>query len=265
MPKLLFSNQPAILKAPVWSTDQRVLITVFVLIILLSNTYISKAQTLTPADTSVAILDEVVVTGQITSQTLRNSAYKIKTINAERIKMRAATDVIGVLNSELGIRFSTDNTLRESDTKILGMGGSRVKILIDGVPMVDRDATRQSLSQIDINSIEKIEIVEGPMSVIYGSDALAGVINIITKKGLKTGEHLQVLVRLQEESIANTYSPFANDGIHNENVTINWNNNRWRASGYITRNNFGGFADSASYPAKVFKPKNQWIDGGTFG
>ncbi len=210
-------------------------------------------------------LQEVVVTGQYAPQPLRNSVYKVRTFNAERISMRAATDAMGVLNSELGIRFSTDNTLGESDTKILGMGGSRVKVLIDGVPMVDRDATKQSLTQIDINSIERIELVEGPMSVVYGTDALAGVINIITKKAVKGSSNLSVLVRLQEETVGNTYSAFTDDGIHNGNLTLNWNNSHWRFSGYVTRNNFGGFTDTASFPAKVFKPKEQWMGGGTFG
>ena len=55
--------------------------------------------------------------------------------------------------------------------------------MLDGIPLIDRGATKQSLSQLDVNSIERVEIVEGPMSVVYGTDALAGVINIITKKG----------------------------------------------------------------------------------
>src|SRR5690606_23751733 len=99
-----------------------------------------------------------------------------------QIRMRGATDLLGVLNTELGMRFSTDYVLGETDIQLMGMGGANVKILIDGVPLVDRGETRQSLSQININEIEKIEIVEGPMSVMYGTDALAGVINILTKK-----------------------------------------------------------------------------------
>lgn len=216
-------------------------------------------------DTIKGVGSEVVVTGQYSPQPLRSSVYKVKTITAERIKMRAATDIVGVLNSELGIRFSTDNSLGETDTKILGLGGTRVKILIDGVPMADRDATKQSINQIDINSIEKIEIVEGPMSVIYGTDALAGVINIITKKGSKNGNHLSVGLKIQEEGIGNTYVPLTKNGIHNQNLSVNWNNNKYRASAYLTRNDFGGFADTAAYPAKVFRPKKQWMTGGTVG
>ena len=82
----------------------------------------------------------------------------------------------------MGIRFATDYTLGETDIAIMGMSGQNVKVLLDGIPLVDRGGTKQSLSQVDINTIERIELVEGPMSVIYGTDALAGVINIITKK-----------------------------------------------------------------------------------
>lgn len=211
-------------------------------------------------------LDDVVVTGQFAPQSVRNSVYKVRTISQETIKMRGATDVTGVLNNELGIRFAPDNTLGESDMKIFGVGGSRVKVLLDGVPLIDRDPnSKQSLTQIDINTIDRIEIVEGPMSVVYGTDAIAGVINIITKKGVKAGNNLSVAVRVQEESVADTYSLFTNDGIHNENVSVNWNNSHWNVSGYATRNNFSGYADTAEFPAKVFKPKDQWLGGGSIG
>lgn len=209
--------------------------------------------------------DELIVTGQYTPQPLKQSVYKIKTIDANQIKMHAATDVVAVLNNELGLHFSPDNTLGETDIKIMGVGGSRVKVLLDGVPLADRDATKQSLSQIDINSIEKIEIVEGPMSVVYGTDALAGVINIITKKGYKGKNNLSVTAKFQEETIGKTYYPFVDDGIHQESLNVNWNNHQWRVSAYFTRNNFGGFADTAFFPAKVFKPKEQFMSGATLG
>ena len=88
------------------------------------------------------------------------------------------------LNNELNIRFSQDLATGGSDITMMGLKGQNVKILIDGLPMVGRQGTSNEIdiNQIDINSIERIEIVEGPMSVVYGADALAGVINIITKK-----------------------------------------------------------------------------------
>ena len=81
---------------------------IYALSILLAGMLPAFAQT----DTTQA-LGEVVVTGQYAPQPLRSSVYKVRTINAEYIRMRGATDIVGVLNSELGIRFATDNTLGE--------------------------------------------------------------------------------------------------------------------------------------------------------
>jgi outer membrane receptor for ferrienterochelin and colicins len=209
-------------------------------------------------------LQDVVVTGQYAPQSVKNSVYRVRTINRERIALRGATDITGVLNSELGVRFSTDYTLGETDTRIMGLGAQRVKVLLDGVPLIDRDGTKQSLGQIDINSIERIEIVEGPMSVVYGTDALAGVINIITKKN-KGGDNLTVTARVQEESTGKKYSPFTDEGIHNEYLGINWSHNGWQAGAWGTRNDFGGWNDTAAFPAKTWKPKKQWMTGGTVG
>src|SRR5690606_14797285 len=127
-------------------------------------------------------IEEVVVTGQFRPTSLKNSVYKVRSLDQEYIERRASTDMSTLLNMELGIRFNNDLTLGESDIQVMGVSGQNVKVLIDGVPMIDRGSTKQSLSQIDVNTIERIEIVEGPVSVMYGTDALAGVINIITQR-----------------------------------------------------------------------------------
>jgi outer membrane receptor for ferrienterochelin and colicins len=205
-------------------------------------------------------LNEVVVTGQFAPQSVKNSVYRVRVIKKEQIQLRGATDITGVLNNELGIRFNTDYTLGETDVTIMGMSGQNVKVLLDGIPLVDRDATRQSLSQVDINTIERIEIVEGPMSVVYGTDGLAGVINIITKKNSGSSP-LTITARIQEESAGNTYSPFANEGVHNEHIGINFGKNAWAFAAYGSRNSFGGWTGNAAYRAKEWKPKDQWLTG----
>ena len=213
----------------------------------------------------VKSLDEVVVTGQYAPQSLKNSVYRVRTIKQEQIKLRGATDIAGVLNNELGIRFNNDYALSESDVSIMGMNGRNVKILLDGIPVVDREQTKQSLSQIDINSIERIEIVEGPMSVTYGTDALAGVINIITKKPGKKGENFTVSARIQEETTGEYYQPFSKEGVHNENLALTWQNEKWYASAYGTRHTFGGWSGNAAFHAKDSKPKDQFLTGGAWG
>jgi outer membrane receptor for ferrienterochelin and colicins len=209
-------------------------------------------------------LRDVVVTGQYTPQSLKQSVYQVRTISGEYMKLRGATNVLGVLDNELGVRFSNDATLGETDVEIMGTSGANVKILLDGVPLVDRGSTRQSLTQIDINTIERIEIVEGPMSVVYGTDALAGVINIITKK-YHGGNQLSVTARVQEETVGKEYAAFSGKGIHNENLGIQWGRNGFFAGGGITRNDFGGWSDSLTGRKKAWKPKDQLIVNGTFG
>lgn len=213
-------------------------------------------------DTTYKSLDSVqVVTGQYTPKSLINSLYKVRLINNEQIRMRGATDILGVLNTELGIRLGTDYILGETDVQLMGMGGPNVKILLDGVPLSDRGETRQSLSQININDVEKIEIVEGPMSVVYGTDALAGVINIITKKSASSLKNKwSVGFGIVEETVPKEYQPFNGDGIHNQNIRVGYNHKSgFSANGSYAHNQFGGWTGSVTDHSrtKEIKPKKQ--------
>lgn len=207
-------------------------------------------------------LDAVVVTGQFGPQSVRNSVYQIRTITHEQIRLRGATNIQAVLNTELGMRFSNDLTLGTADVQLMGMSGQNVKILLDGVPMIDRGSTRESLGQIDINIIERIEIVEGPMSVTYGSDALAGVINIITKKG-EDKSNLTLTARVQEETTGREYQPIAGSGTHNEFIGLAWQKKGWKVSGNFSRNFFGGWQGANTGRKKEWLPKEQYL--GTAG
>lgn len=209
-------------------------------------------------------LQEIVVTGQFEPQSMRQSLYQVRTISAEMIEQRLATNLQTILSTELGVRFSNDNTLGTADISLMGMGGSNVKILLDGVPMFDRGSTRESLNQIDINTIERIEIVEGPMSVVYGTDALAGVINIITRKGVDGGS-ISVQARVQEETVGDEYNAFTDRGVHNENVGVNVQRKNWYGGAGLTRNNFGGWQGDYTGRAKYWLPKDQWLGNGTVG
>ncbi|GAB3252676.1 TonB-dependent receptor [Larkinella harenae] len=208
-------------------------------------------------------LNDVVVTGQYEPQSMRQSVYQIRTIDRERIQLRGATNLIGVLNNELGIRFSNDLVLGTSDIQLMGMSGRNVKILLDGVPMVDRGDTRESLNQVDINTIERVEIVEGPMSVSYGTDALAGIINIITKK--PGSERLSVTARVQEETANTEYSPFTGKGVHNQNLGVTWQRKGWNAYVGGTHNGFGGWQGTSTTRAKDWHPKEQLLGNAKFG
>lgn len=208
-------------------------------------------------------LEEVVVTGQYKPQSVRQSVYQVKVINRERILKQGATRLQDVLRNELNMRFSQDLSTGGSSINMLGLSGQNVKLLIDGLPVTGRQGVNNEfdISQIDVNAIERIEIVEGPMSVIYGADALAGVINIITKKAGAAG--ITVNARLHEETVGTEYG--IRKGIHNQQAGLNWKKNKWEAGFSFAHNYFGGWQDTAIGRELVWHKKDQRIASGFLG
>ncbi len=174
-----------------------------------------KTVYLTPEPTT---LSEVVVVGQHQPQSIKNAVFNVRAINSDRIEKLAATDVPTLLSQQLNIRMSRDNATGTSGISFQGLSGQYVKVLINGIPMEGRSGVANAidLGQLDVNLIEKIEIVEGPMSVEYGSDALAGVINIVTKKNKKPFEATLVT---QTETVGDEFD-FFDKGIHSVGLLL---------------------------------------------
>jgi outer membrane receptor for ferrienterochelin and colicins len=126
-------------------------------------------------------VDEVVVTGQLEPIRVDKSIYKIKVISSKEIMDRAANNMNELMSTELKFRTFNDGILGSS-ISIQGLSGNNVKILIDGVPVIGREGGNIDLNQLNLSNVDHIEIVEGPLSVIYGSNSLAGAINLITKE-----------------------------------------------------------------------------------
>nr|WP_262901666.1 TonB-dependent receptor [Edaphocola aurantiacus] len=202
-------------------------------------------------------LDEVVVTAQYQPQSLRRSVYKMQVIDQKKIEARAATNVQQILSGELGIRFTNDLALGTADISLMGMSGRNIKILMDGVPVLDRGDIRESLNQINAAQIERIEIIEGPMSTMYGTDALAGVINIITKK--PAAKTLQVQAQIAEETAGKEYSPGTGKGLHTQQLSAGWDNAGWSALVSLLHYDFGGFGADSIGRNHSWKPKEQWL------
>jgi outer membrane receptor for ferrienterochelin and colicins len=213
-------------------------------------------------DSTSKSLEEIIVTGQLKPQSLKNSVYQVKVINEQRIKLSGATTIQQVLNNQLGFRFSTDN-ITGTDVRLNAVSGRNVKILLDGVPLLDRFDERVSLSQIDINTIERIEIVDGPMSVSFGSDAMAGVINIITKK--IQPKSLLITARVQEETAGKEYHAFNYKGNHTQGFNISTKQSNWHFSTGITHNDFGGFGGDQYGREKSWLPKEQLLGNAKLG
>ncbi|MBS1772534.1 MAG: TonB-dependent receptor [Bacteroidetes bacterium] len=142
-------------------------------------------------------LNDVVVTGLTSPVKLKDALSNYQVIPRAVIQAQGAVTLNDVLKNQLNMNINNDNVLG-ANISMQGMQGDKVKILIDGIAVNGRENGNISLSQINLNNVERIEIVQGPMSVVYGSDALGGVINIITKKqqnkfGLSLNTYLETI------------------------------------------------------------------------
>ena len=195
-------------------------------------------------------LNSVVVTGQYKPVSADKSIYDIKVIGKKRIESKAAVNLADILSDELGIRLSNDPSTGTS-MSLQGVTGENVKILVDGVPVIGRLEGNIDLSQLNIDNASQIEMVEGPMSVIYGSNALGGVINIITQNNSHS----------KYKTSVNSY--YESIGTYNFNflTSMRHKKNSFELNG--GRNFFNGYSleDSRS---KEWKPKEQYNAGATY-
>lgn len=130
--------------------------------------------------------DPVIITGRRYESSVLKEGKAVTVISEEEIKASGKDDVVQVLENVPGISVSREGT--DGGLAYIFMRGSEgnnVLVMIDGVRISDPSSTdsRFDLSLIKTDSIERIEIVRGSMSSLYGSEASGGVINIITKKG----------------------------------------------------------------------------------
>lgn len=133
---------------------------------------------------SLGYLKPVEIISNFVPQGEESSVQKVLVIDSKRIEAQGAVSLEQVLSNDLNIRISKDNILGSTLT-MGGVGGENVKILIDGVPIIGRLNGSVDLSQINMQNVDRIEVIQGPASVQYGTNALGGIINIISKKPKK--------------------------------------------------------------------------------
>lgn len=203
--------------------------------------YLSERDTLKPNESKsyqllpLSIeLDETIITGQFKPEDPKNSLYAVKVISSKTIKERAANNIRELLGQELNVRITQDNVLG-SGISLQGLGGEQVKYMVDGVPVIGRVNGDIDISQLNLNDVEKIEIIEGPVSVLYGTNALGGVINIITKTDQK--DKVQVGLNGYYES-AGTYNFDAMAGFSKKRHYVGLSGGRYFFDGFSTDNSF---------------------------
>jgi outer membrane receptor for ferrienterochelin and colicins len=205
-------------------------------------------------------LHEVVVTGQYSANSPEKAVQKIKVIDRVKIDAMSAQNLRDVLTNEMNVRLSQDNILGSS-MSMQGVSGQNVKILIDGVPVIGRQDGNIDLAQINLGNIERIEIIEGPMSVNYGTNALAGTINLITRKNQKN--LIEGKLTSYYESIG-TYNLYIRGGIHHKKHTFSLSGGRndfdgWSNGDKVSLDFSPRIADSSRF--MQWKPRGQYMAG----
>ncbi len=168
-------------------------------------------------------LDEVVVTGTRTPKFLKDTPIQTRVINAKEIARLDATNVQDLLQQELpGVEF-TYAMNQQTHLNFSGFGGQGVLFLVDGERLAGETMDDVDFTRLSMDNVERIEIVKGAASALYGSNATGGVINIITKKSQKPVT-LNVNARYAKHNEQHYGGTFGLNGKHWNNMfTVNFN------------------------------------------
>lgn len=140
-----------------------------------------QAQTDTVSYKKNIELPEVVITGTGTAHYIKNAPVQTEVISGKALRNyagRSMEDILGLLSASFN--FSSNDM--GSGMQLNGLGNGYILILLDGKKINGDLGGQNDLNTIDITNIERIEIVKGAASALYGSDAIAGVVNFITRK-----------------------------------------------------------------------------------
>jgi outer membrane receptor for ferrienterochelin and colicins len=158
---------------------------IFFLFCSVSLSFIAQNQpidSLNSVSDSLREIDEITITGSRIAQSKKNSVISVSTLDQKLFRAISATSISDALKFSPGIRMETNcQTCNYTQVRMNGLGGSYSQILINGRPLFSSLMGLYGLEQIPTNIVDRIEIVNGGGSVLYGSNAIAGTINIITK------------------------------------------------------------------------------------
>lgn len=212
--------------------------------------------------TKVEKLDEVVVTGQHNPQSVGKSVFEVKVISRRDIEHQAGNNLADVLNNTLNLNITPNTTTGKSGVSLFGLDSQYVKVLVDNVPIINEEGmgNNTDLTLINLDDVERIEIVEGAMGVQYGANAVSGIINVITKKSSRNDWDISTYI--QEESVGSEYEWF-NKGRHIQSLRVGHKLNEYLYAnlGY-TRNDFGGFWNDRmgeKYDRNDNKRGHEWL------
>ncbi|MFM9910530.1 MAG: TonB-dependent receptor plug domain-containing protein [Chitinophagaceae bacterium] len=195
-------------------------------------------------DSTVKTLDEVIISANKTLQKQSTTGKVVTVIDQSVLQRNAGKTISEIINFQSGIFVNGANSVMgaNQDFYFRGAGTGNVLVLIDGIPVGDPSQINNSfdLNSINPSSIERIEILKGAQSTLWGSDAVAGVINIITKK--KSASKINPSVVLSYGSYKTFRSVVGLSGKLNR-LSYNLNFNHASTSGFSAAQDTSGNKD----------------------
>ncbi len=170
-------------------------------------------------------LGEVVITATRTEKNVDDIPLPVTIIGKEEIQQKAMLRLDEVLAEQPSIILVEDHG---TGIQLQGFEAKYTLILIDGEPVIGRSSGTLELSRITMNNVERVEILKGPSSSLYGSEAMAGVVNIITKKPLR-GSRMGTSVRYGTN---NALDMSLDGSIGGNKTSVYGAFNRFSSSGY---------------------------------
>ena len=200
---------------------------IYFLIFFLSYSQAQETKVVEKDSSKAEELNEVLVTATRTLRQLSSLPLPAQIVSKKDIKQSNSIRLGDILNEQTGLITVPDFGGGEG-IQLQGLDSQYTLILVDGVPLIGRSAGTLDLNRITVGNIKQIEIVKGASSSLYGSEALGGVINIITEKP-KTGLESNVNYRL---------------GAFNTNdisTTLNYKKDKLGVSGFLNRFSSDGY------------------------
>ncbi|MES1216496.1 MAG: TonB-dependent receptor [Bacteroidota bacterium] len=192
-------------------------------------------------------LDDVIITATRTERKLSNVAVPVQLISNKIIQQSGSLRVNDILQEQTGLYITSSGATTSAGggvfgngVQIQGLSPDYTLILIDGEPIIGRQGGVIDLSRLTVSNIKKIEIVKGPSSSLYGSEAMGGVVNIITDQAHQNS--LDASIR---------YGRF---NTTDANLVRSIKKNKWGLQLFGNRNSSDGFDLDKTTPGKTVDP-----------
>ncbi len=183
---------------------------------------------------SLLSMDQIVVTGTRSERFLKDSPVTTQVVKGEAISENGGSNAADLLNEVTGVTIEQHQRFG-STVNMQGFDSNHILFLVNGIKVIGRLNGQFDISQLSIADIERIEILKGPTSALYGSQAMGGVINIITKRPADA-------IRFNIDAKYGSYNRI------NSNANLSFPLGEWTSKLSLGIRHFGGYDIDPSTP-----------------